>query len=574
MVSASSAAGEVLAFLQTTSTPTLCCLSFVTILAVAWAQYTLWKSWEESRARKHVRVPGGRLPSPVAVLPKWLGFIGGHTLLVNPTAVGARMESWSKECGGDYEVQMFGKRVVVLTGLADIRRILTIRPSKMMRGLDSKKLTWAAGEAGMIPSMFFDEGKEWGRSRRLIAPNLNGHNIAVMLPLISKIAERLCAKLAAQADAGEVVDAKESFGRFTHDVIALTAFGLDVDSTSAAPGRPCPSYEAIASATYTIMVLAMKPLAILGWTTLSTRLPWVRRSKEHSLHLKQAVQRAVDAVREEARQAADRAASGGDGADAVVPAPGETMTGGTLLRKIVGATHDKGNSNRMVFSDEEVLYQAKSLFLAGTDTTALTLSWTMYYLVKYPDVFARCRAEALQAAPASNGMVSTSEQLSQLVFCSAVFREVLRLRSVAPYLLFHGKDDYKVQDGSVYPVGTSFSVLIRMASVSEEAFTRAADFVPERWIEAEREEALLGKGAEKREGDVRHVEEAYLAFGAGPRVCPGQDMAKAEAAIIIAAICARFDMALAPGQDDPPEEFQTFTTGPASVDLTFTRRER
>lgn len=87
MVSASSAAGEVLAFLQTTSTPTLCCLSFVTILAVAWAQYTLWKSWEESRARKHVRVPGGRLPSPVAVLPKWLGFIGGHTLLVNPTAV-------------------------------------------------------------------------------------------------------------------------------------------------------------------------------------------------------------------------------------------------------------------------------------------------------------------------------------------------------------------------------------------------------------------------------------------------------------------------------------------------------
>lgn len=43
-----------------------------------------------------------------------------------------------------------------------------------------------------------------------------------------------------------------------------------------------------------------------------------------------------------------------------------------------------------------------------------------------------------------------------------------------------------------------------------------------RWIEAEREEALLGKGAEKREGGVRHVEEAYLAFGAGPRVCPGQ----------------------------------------------------
>ena len=41
-----------------------------------------------------------------------------------------------------------------------------------------------------------------------------------------------------------------------------------------------------------------------------------------------------------------------------------------------------------------------SLFLAGTDTTALTLSWTMYYLVKHPEAFARCRAEALEVAPA------------------------------------------------------------------------------------------------------------------------------------------------------------------------------
>lgn len=53
------------------------------------------------------------------------------------TQVGAQMEAWSKECGGDYEVQIFGKRVIVLTGLADIRRMLTIRPSKMRRGLAS-----------------------------------------------------------------------------------------------------------------------------------------------------------------------------------------------------------------------------------------------------------------------------------------------------------------------------------------------------------------------------------------------------------------------------------------------------
>ncbi|CAM9454921.1 unnamed protein product [Ectocarpus sp. 12 AP-2014] len=50
-----------------------------------------------------------------------------------------------------------------------------------------------------------------------------------------------------------------------------------------------------------------------------------------------------------------------------------------------------------------------------------------------------------------------------------------------------------------------------------------------------------------------------------------QDMAKAEGAIIIAAICARFDLSLAPGQADPPEEFSSFTCGPKEFDMILTR---
>ena len=41
-----------------------------------------------------------------------------------------------------------------------------------------------------------------------------------------------------------------------------------------------------------------------------------------------------------------------------------------------------------------------------------------------------------------------------------------------------------------------------------------------RWIESERTEALLGKGDEER--SIRHVDNAFLGFGSGPRVCPGQ----------------------------------------------------
>lgn len=51
-----------------------------------------------------------------------------------------------------------------------------------------------------------------------------------------------------------------------------------------------------------------------------------------------------------------------------------------------------------------------------------------------------------------------------------------------------------------------------------------AKLLPNRWIEAEREEALLGKGgaAESRKDTVAHEAEAFMALGHGPRLCPGQ----------------------------------------------------
>lgn len=44
---------------------------------------------------------------------------------------------------------------------------------------------------GITPSMFFEEGKAWGRSRRIIAPSLNAHNVMDMLEVISTVRRQL-----------------------------------------------------------------------------------------------------------------------------------------------------------------------------------------------------------------------------------------------------------------------------------------------------------------------------------------------------------------------------------------------
>ena len=49
------------------------------------------------------------------------------------------------------------------------------------------QLSWAAAQVKLKDSMFFEDGKAWGRSRRLISPNLNGHNVGAMLSIMSKV---------------------------------------------------------------------------------------------------------------------------------------------------------------------------------------------------------------------------------------------------------------------------------------------------------------------------------------------------------------------------------------------------
>eukprot|EP00903_Cladosiphon_okamuranus_P016174 g14925.t1 len=537
--------------------------SIAATVAVTVVSYALWWRWSESRrVRNFVRGSGGnsQLPSPMPVLPRWWGFLGGHTLLVRSGKRVAVFEGWAEELGGNYEVHLVGTRAVVVTGLADIRRILTLRPTKFQRGLNAKILGWAPRQIGVKDSMFFEEGKAWGRSRRLISPNLVGHNIATMLPLVAKIGERFCDKIGDNADSGDVMKARDTFARFTHDVIAMVAFGLDVGSITATTENPCHSFDAIEVKTSAFGRLIRKRLDIWAWKYFPI-MPWVRNTKEHSRRLEKVIQGAIDAVRREPKV---------HGADA----EGSIGAGGTLLRKIIDATSGKGSSDRMLFSDREVMDEATSLFVAGTETTALTLCWAMYYLSKNPEAVLRCRAEALKAAPLSNGMVSTSEQLSKLEFCSAVFKEALRLRTPAPLMMFNSAEDHTLEDGFVAEAGTALIVLTRAVGVSDEFFTRAKDFVPERWIEADREAALLGKGAVgDSKNTVVHEPDAFLAMGHGPRVCPGKDMAKAEGAIIIAAICARFDISMAPGQADPPEEVSSFTNGPKEFDVIFSRKK-
>ncbi|CAN0178058.1 unnamed protein product, partial [Ectocarpus fasciculatus] len=348
-------------------------LTLVVVSALTY--YVCWRWSETSRARrvaKRGRSAAGSssLPSPVAVLPRWIPFVGGHTLQMESEKMMQQVEGWADEFGGDYEVTLIGKRVIFVTEAEDIRRILLLRPSKFKRGWRPSQFQWMSKKVEVYPFLFVEEGKQWGRSRRLIAPFLNGHkNVAGMVPSIAKIAERVCAKLG--DGQGEPVDFVQEFGRYTHDVIALSGFGFDADSVRATKDRPSVSFDAMGRIVEAFLALSVDPLAMLGWSTLSSLWPWVRETKEGSSRLERVVEGAIDKTRSEMKEAgASHPAGGGEGA---------------LLRKLLSVEGSNDNTikdlgNRMTLSDKEIVTQCKGLFVAGSETTAKTLSWAVYFL--------------------------------------------------------------------------------------------------------------------------------------------------------------------------------------------------
>ncbi|CAM9435860.1 unnamed protein product [Hapterophycus canaliculatus] len=442
--------------------------------------YLCWRRSESLQVRrlaKRRRAGSSTLPSPVPLLPRWIPFIGGHTLQMEVEKLNQQLEGWADEFGGDFELFFSGKRVIFVTGAEDTRRILLQRPTKFARGWFPNQAAQMSARVGLNPSLFFEEGKGWGRSRRLISPALNGHqNAADMVPSIAKIAERVCEKLSGQESA--IVDIVDTFDRFTHDVIALASFGFDADSVRATKDRPCASFEVTGKIVDALMALLIDPIAMFGWAVAPSMFPLARATKKSSTQLDHEVQGAIDSIRRQMEEGGSNAPAG--------------ENGGALLRKLVSVRSEgpsnpiKGLNNRMTFSDSEIVTQVKTLFLEGSETTAKTLSWTLYFLAKHPEMLSRCRKEALRVAPnrraedITGGMVSNFVQASQLVFCSAMFKETLRLHPPATVLFHHNAEAFTMKSGLELEAGTAFTSLVRYPCLSEDAFTRATDFVPQR----------------------------------------------------------------------------------------------
>ncbi len=158
-------------------------------------------------------------------------------------------------------------------------------------------------------------------------------------------------------------------------------------------------------------------------------------------------------------------------------------------------------------TDDEVFGNVLTILVAGEDTTANSLAWMLHYLVEYPEIQEKIRNDP-------DGR-----------YTDAVSNETLRLRSVAPLLLSDTIQDYDLQ-GLHLPAGTSVITLTCYPGFQDKYFSHPERFAPERWL--------------GHPDYPNHVVKAFMPFGAGPRFCPGRNLAMLEMKTVAAMVTRNF----------------------------------
>jgi cytochrome P450 len=167
------------------------------------------------------------------------------------------------------------------------------------------------------------------------------------------------------------------------------------------------------------------------------------------------------------------------------------------------------------FSNPTIVADAALNFLsAGRDTTAQSLTWTFYALMRHPEAVTKLREEHATAIPKTQTLTATTLQPLNIPYTLAVFYESLRLWPPVPFELKQCLVPITLPDGTFLPAKSIIVWCIWAMDRSTQLWGDDAHlFRPERWLDEHGK--LISKTAAE-----------FPVFNGGPRSCLGKKMAE------------------------------------------------
>ena len=397
---------------------------------------------------------------------------------------------------GDVVQFTIGPQPIVLLSHPDhIRDVLVTHARQFHKGIGLERAKMLLGE-GLLTS----EDDLHLRQRRLAQPAFHRARIAGYGDTMAAYAQR---HIERWRD-GATVDVSKEMATYTLAVVAKTLFDSNIEDES----QDIRDALGAALEAFNFVLLPM------GQLLMRFPIPAVRRFRRGRDRLDRTIYRMID----------ERRAAGDDRGD--------------LLSMLLLAQDTEGDGTGM--SDRQLRDEAMTLFLAGHETTANALTWTFYLLSQNPDAEARLHAEldAMSNAPLG------AEDLPRLPYTRAVIAESMRLYPPAYILGRRAVTEYQLGE---YTLAPRTLVLMSQWIVHRDArWWPAPDaFRPERW--------MPGGG----EVDPSRPKFSFFPFGAGTRVCIGEQFAWMEGILALATMARRWRLELTDGQRIVPQPIIT-----------------
>jgi cytochrome P450 len=365
-----------------------------------------------------------------------------------------------------------------------VRDVLVTNHRNFHKGRGLERAKMLLGD-GLLTS----EGEFHLRQRRLSQPAFHRQRIAAYGAVMASYA----ALRRDRWHAGSTIDAHAEMMALTLAIVGKTLFDADVEHEAAEIG------EALAT---TFEAFSFGFFLPFGQLLERLPLPATLRFRKARARLDATIYRLID---ERRRAPSDR---------------------GDLLSMLLLAQDTEGDGGGM--SNLQLRDEAMTIFLAGHETTANALTWTWYLLSQHPDVERRLHAEIDGAL---GGRLPTADDLAALPYTRMVLAESMRLYPPAWILGRRALAPFEV-NGFTIPARSI--ILASQYTIHRDArwFPSPDTFDPERFA------------------PERHAERpkfAYFPFGAGPRVCIGEQFAWMEGILALATIAQRWRLRLVPG---------------------------
>ncbi|MCW8842774.1 MAG: cytochrome P450 [Rhodobacteraceae bacterium] len=333
-------------------------------------------------------------------------------------------------------------------------------------------------------SVFLTNGAVWKQQRRIIDPAFEGGRLRDTFPAMWDAGEATVARLAGMSDAAVEIEAEASHA--AADVIFRTLFSIPIEN-------------AVAAKVFDEFRDYQRSQPILNIAAF-VRLPkWMPRFHRRRTKASAKVIRGLIKQLTEARMAEIEAGTApNDLATKIMTTP-DPQTGET-------------------FTAEEMVDQVAIFFLAGHETSASALAWTLYLMAIYPEWQEAVAAEA-QVLGACEFPVMKKLRVSR-----DVFREALRLYPPVPMMVRENTCPERFRDRDI-AVGSQMVLSPWHLHRHQRLWENPDGFDPARW---------------ETENGRQCARDAYMPFSQGPRVCTGAGFAMVEGPLLLSMILRRF----------------------------------